>query len=283
MTTTQQTGTRQAATRRPLVLAQMLAARRRSTFWWSAGMAFLVLIVMAAYPSVRDSSEEFDSYLESLPEGVVELFGAQSGFASPAGYLNSQMYSNVFPLLLIVLGIGAASWAIAGSESEGTLEMLLANPVPRARVAAERLAGVVVVTGVVTVVATVVTALLAPLVDLTGLPGGALWAAGLGAWTLALCFSGVSFGVGAATGSKAAALGSGSAAAAGTYVLYGLTAFVDGIEQLRWVCPWFWFLDADPLAGADATFWWQAVALPLAVGAAFCAGGVALLVRRDLH
>lgn len=266
----------------PEVLRQMLVARRRSTFWWSAGLAVLVLFVVAAYPSVRDSSEGFDSYLDSLPEGVVELLGAQGGLTSPDGYLNSQMYSNIFPLLLIVLGIGAASWAIAGSEGDGTLEMLLANPVPRARVALERLAGVLVLTGVVALVATVVTALLLPVVDLTGLPADAVWAAGLGAWAMAVCFSAVSFGVGAATGSKAVALGSGSAAAAGTYVLFGLTAFVGALEPLRWVCPWFWFLDAAPLAGADARFWLQAVALPLAVGAVLAGGGVARLVRRDI-
>jgi ABC-2 type transport system permease protein len=266
----------------PEVLRQMLVARRRSTVWWSAGLSALVLFVVAAYPSVRDSSAGFDSYLESLPEGVVELLGAQGGLTSPDGYLNSQMYSNIFPLLLIVLGIGAASWAVAGSEGDGTLEMLLANPVSRARVAFERLAGVLVLTGAVGLVATVVTALMLPVVDLSGLPGDAVWAAGLGSWALAVCFSAVSFGVGAATGSKTLALGSGSAAAAGTYVLFGLTAFVGAIEPLRWVCPWFWFLDADPLGGADARFGLQGVALPLAVGAAFVGVGVARLVRRDI-
>lgn len=267
---------------RPLVLGQMLAARRRSTFWWTVGMSFLVLTVLAAYPSVRDSSEGFDSYLDSLPEGVVDLLGAQTGLASPAGYLNSQMYANIFPLLLVVLGIGAASWAIAGSEVDGTLEMLLANPVTRTRVALERLLGVVVLTGAVALVATIVTAVMLPVVDLAPLPAGAVWAAGLGAWALALTFSAVSFGVGAATGSKALALGSGSAAAAGTYVLFGLTAFVSAIEPLRWACPWFWFLDADPLSGVEARFWWQAVALPVAVAAVFAGGGVARLVRRDI-
>ena len=141
----------------------MLVSRRRSTLWWSAGTAALVALVIASYPSVRDSSTGFDSYLDSLPEGVVDLLGAQAGLASPSGYLNSQIYSNLFPLLLVVLGIGAASWAVAGSEGEGTLEMLLANPVSRARVALERLAGVVVLTGAVALVATGVTAALFPL------------------------------------------------------------------------------------------------------------------------
>jgi hypothetical protein len=51
----------------PEVLRQMLVARRRSTVWWSAGLSALVLFVVAAYPSVRDSSAGFDSYLGRAP------------------------------------------------------------------------------------------------------------------------------------------------------------------------------------------------------------------------
>jgi ABC-2 type transport system permease protein len=193
----------------PLVLTQMISSRRRSTVWWSVGMAVLVVGIASAYPSARDSGEGLESYMDSLPDGVVELFGATAGIGTPVGYLNSQLYANLLPLLLIVMGVGAGSWAVAGAEADGTLEMLLANPVTRTRVAVERLLGLV--------------------------------------------------------------------------MLFGLTGFVDQVSALKWVSPWFWFLDADPLAGVTSAFWWEAVALPLAVCLLVCLGGVARLVRRDLH
>ena len=118
--------------------------------------------------------------------------------------------------------------------------------------------------------------------DVTSLPGEAVWVAGLGAWALALSFSAVSFGVGAATGSKSLALGSGSAAAAGTYVLFGLSAFVARSSRCAGSHRGSGSSTPTRSRGADATFWWQAVALPLAVAAAFAAGGVARLARRDI-
>lgn len=267
----------------PFVLTQMVASRRRSTVWWSIGMAVLVVGIASAYPSARDSGEGLESYMDSLPDGVVELFGATAGIGTPVGYLNSQLYANMLPLLLIVMGIGAASWAVAGAESDGTLEMLLANPVTRTRVAIERLLGLVLLTGVVALVATVAAVAVAPAFGLDDVGAGALAGAGLAAWLLALAFASVSFGVGAATGSKSAAIGAGAGLAAGTYVLFGMTGFVDQVSALKWASPWFWFLDADPLSGLTSAFWWEAVALPVAVCLVACAAGVWRLTRRDLH
>lgn len=270
--------------RRPLVLAQMLRDRRRSTSWWTVAVVLMCVIIAAAYPSVRDSSAQLDAYIESLPQGLVDLFGAAGGIGTPAGYLNSQLYANVFPLLLIVLGIGAAAWSVAGAEADGTLEMLLANPVSRTRVALERLAGVALIVLVVTAAATIVLILTAPVFGLDGLPGGALVAAGLALWSLTMCVAGVTHGVGAATGARGQAVAGGSALAAGTYVLYGLTGLVSSLEPLRWLTPWFWFLDADPLAhGFTARLWLQAVLLPVSLGAAAALAGLHRLRVRDVH
>jgi ABC-2 type transport system permease protein len=269
---------------RALVLRHMLRQRRRSTLWWTIGVAVAAVVFAAAYPSVEQSSADLEEYMESLPEGLTELLGAGAGIATPVGYLNSQLYANVFPLLLVVMGVGAAAWAIAGSEIDGTLEMLLASPVRRARVAWERLAGVVVVTGVVVVVTTLALWLVAPAFSLSdGLSAAGLWAASLGSWVLALLFAALSFAVGAATGRRGLAVAAGSAAAAGTYVLYGISSFVDALSPLRWASPWFWYLDADPLAaGFSGTVLLQAVLLPLAVAGVGVSLGVARFVRRDL-
>ena len=269
---------------RPLVLRHMLRDRRRSMLWWTVSVAVMSVTFAAAYPSVHDSAAELDSYMESLPEGLVEVLGASGGIGSPAGYLSSQLYANVLPLLLIVLGIGAAAWSIAGAESDGTLEMLLANPVGRVRVALERLAGVVILTVVVTAVTTVALTLTARPFDLDALPGDALWAEGVAVSSLALCFAGTSFGAGAATGARGIAVAAGSAFAAGTYVLYGLAGLVSSLHDLRWLSPWFWFLDADALTtGFSVRLWLQAVLLPLAVAAVAVTAGLVRLKRRDLR
>lgn len=270
-------------TAQPLVLRQMLRDRGRSLLWWTVAVTATCVTLAAAYPSVRDSADDLESYMESLPQGLVDLFGASAGIGTPAGYLNSQLYANVLPVLVIVLAIGAAAWSVAGAEGDGTLEMLLANPIGRRRVALERLAGVAILGLVVVTVTTAALIVTAPAFGLGDLPDDALIAAGVGTWMLAMCFAGVTHAVGAATGSRGIAIGSGSAAAAGSYVVYGVAGLVPALAPLRWVSPWFWFLDADPLSGGfTGELIAQAVLLPLAVAAVAVALGLARFQVRDI-
>ncbi|MDV7399338.1 hypothetical protein RZS08_48450, partial [Arthrospira platensis SPKY1] len=95
--------------------------------------------MVAVYPSIRDTGAELEAYIESLPEGLMDAFGlGGASLTSPEGYLTSQLYSNLYPIILLIMGIGAATWTIAGAERDGTLEATLAAPVGRVSVAVER-------------------------------------------------------------------------------------------------------------------------------------------------
>ena len=61
--------------------------------WWTLGVAALVALNVAFYPSVRDD-EALSDYAKDLPESVRALFaGGELDLASPVGYLNSQVYA----------------------------------------------------------------------------------------------------------------------------------------------------------------------------------------------
>ncbi len=217
--------------------------------------------------------------VEEMPEGVLEMMGAADGLTTPAGYLNSQLYSNVFPIVLLIFGISAAAWSIAGSEREGTLESLLANPVHRWRVALERLTGIALLLAVLTFVATALLAALRSPFELDDLGIGALTAAGVATFLLALLFTGITYAIGAATGSKGWAIAGGAGLATATYVLFGLSSLVDFFENVRWASPWYWLLQPSPLADG---WTFQAIGAPLLVVVPVAAIGTALFTRRDL-
>jgi ABC-2 type transport system permease protein len=263
-----------------VVLRRMLRDRRRSTLWWSVALCALVAITAASYPSVKDVGSIIDQLMDTMPEGMVELFGAQDGIATPEGYLNSQLYSNIFPILLLVLGIGVAAWTIAGAEREGTLEPLLANPVSRSRVALERYVGHMVTLLVPAAAATVLLIAVRNPFELDPITVGRLVAVGAGTFLLVLLFSSLTYAVGAATGSRAAAIAVGAGTAAATYVIFGLASFVDFFDDLRWLSPWNWFLNNSPLSeGWNAS----AIGTPFIVIIPAVAVGTALFTRRDLH
>jgi len=232
------------------VAGRLVGDRRRSILWWTLGLLGLALFVIAFYPSI-EGDDSFDEVMESLPESFQTLSGVSEGISisSPAGYLNSQYFSNMFPILLLVFGIGAGAAAIAGSESDGTLEQLLTEPVTRREVAVGRWLGVAGLVVLLTALGGVAVLAPAPLVGLLdGLSVVDLLAATAGVGVLAVLHMSIAFGVGAATGRKGVALGAASAVAFGGYLLYGLAESAEALNGLRLASPWYWFLGAEPLA-----------------------------------
>lgn len=264
------------------ILTHGLLRRRAGLIGWCLGLIGVVALLAVAYPTVR-GDRGLDRTFADLSPGVQQVLGLAGGggITSPAGYLNSQFFANLLPVMLLVLGIGAAGWAIAGDEAAGTLELLLANPVSRVRVALARAACVVVMVAILTATTAVALLVAAPPAGLTdGLAGSRLVAATVATGLMVLAFAAVAFAVGAATGNRAAAVATAGALAAIGYVLEGLATAVPALRPLRAASPWHWLLGNDPL-GAGLT--WRAWLLPLITTVTLVALGAALFQRRDLH
>ena len=97
----------------------------RSGWWrWSASTS----------PSTRRyaTTPALSNYGEDLPDRSEHSSSdGELDLASPAGYLNSQIYALLAPLLLLIFSIGGGAGAVAGEEERGTLDLLLAHPVRR--------------------------------------------------------------------------------------------------------------------------------------------------------
>ena len=126
------------------VLLKTLRDQRRTFLWWSAGLSAVNALIIILYPSVEDVPE-LDAIMESMPEALARLFmGDVVNLTSPEGYLNSQLFILVLPLLFLVFTIGRGSGAIAGEEERGTLDLLLSLPVRRSQVVLEKFVAMVV-------------------------------------------------------------------------------------------------------------------------------------------
>lgn len=263
-----------------IVLSRMVRDRAKSTLWWTVAMVVLAVAVGASYPAVRESAGGLEELMNSLPEGFGEMLGAAGGIASPAGYLNSQFYANIFPILLMVFGVGLAAWTIAGAEREGTLEPLLANPLRRSRLALGRYVGVVLLMIVPVIASTALFVVFRDSFELDDVAVDNLVAGSAGAFLLALLFASLTFAVGAATGRRGVAVAVGGGLGAATYVLFGLAAFVDLFKKIQWLSPWHWFLDPSPLTDG---WTWASIFLPLVVTLPVVVFGTLWFTRRDLR
>jgi len=143
------------------ILTWTLWRRRWSIFWWSLGVALYMALIIAVYPSFRNQSAALNDSLNQLPQTVKSLVADTNNFLSPVGYMSSNAYYLMMPIIFGVLGIGLGSSLLAKDEQDHTLELVLSRPVSRGTVLTGRgLAGLAII-ATVTVVTSIVTIVLA--------------------------------------------------------------------------------------------------------------------------
>jgi ABC-2 type transport system permease protein len=225
-----------------------LRLRRRSAIGYAAGMALYTLIVVALYPSFRNSTS-----LNSLSGSTAAaLFGVTGQLTSPGGWLNGNIYGNFLPLIMLLLTIGYGAAALAGQDEDGTLALIAALPVRRRAIVFQK-AWAMALQALLLATAVTVCVFIGRGFQLTVSPGGAV------AVAVALTLMGLDFGLitmaaGAATGRRGTALGIGTALATASYLLSSLATTISGIRPGRYLSLFYWSVGNDQIsAGVSIT------------------------------
>ena len=210
--------------------------QRRTLLGWAIGFALVSFVYGGFYPFA--ATPEYASLIESMPPGLAEAFGWDD-IASPHGYLGSTVFGILGPVLALVMVIGLGSRAIAGSEEDGTLELLIAHPVSRVRVILQKAAALAIaVLGAGIVVFLSILAIRGP-IDLD-LPVAHIAAASLNLALFGLLFGMIALLVGAITGRKGMAVGATAALAGAAFLANGLAPQVDALAWMQNVSPFHW-------------------------------------------
>ncbi|MDP3061656.1 MAG: ABC transporter permease subunit [Chloroflexota bacterium] len=114
---------------RDSLLGKALNDLRAQVLGWGVGLGLLLAMTVALYPSI---SNLYGDMMKQLPEAMLAFFGSMADFSTAEGYLNTEFFSYGM-LALAVFSIMAGTAALAGEEGDGTLEVLLAQPVSRTR------------------------------------------------------------------------------------------------------------------------------------------------------
>lgn len=258
--------------------AKTLRDYRRSLLWWGLGVVGFVALYAAIYPTVRDLPD-IDDLLDSYPEALRAFIGASGDLdlSSPEGYLQTEAFSFLLPLLFLIFGIGAGAAAIAGEEERGTMELLLAQPLSRRRLVLEKVGAVTAALLLLAVALWLALWLGALAVDME-IAAGRLAAGTVSLVLLALVFTMLTLLVGAVTGSRGRAIGVAASLALAAYVLDSLAVLVEALETVQPLSPFYLYRAAEPLRdGLDPVH--ALVLLALAVG--FAALAVPAFERRD--
>lgn len=252
-------------------------AVRRSALWWGLGIAAFAVVTVVFWPGLEDT-DALES-LGDMSEDVLAAFGAQD-IATPAGYLDGQMFALMLPLLMSGMAIAMATALTAGDEDAGRLELLHALPIGRRAVWLSRLAAVV---AVVLLVAAALTTLMAVSLDpfsLEEIGVGQVAAATFACAALAIFHAAVGYAVAGFGGSRGLSIGVAVLVLMGGYLASFLLPLADALAGVRKASPWFWAIGEQPVSDGVDPGW---LLLLAAVTVALVAAGTFALERRDIR
>jgi len=116
------------------VIWKEIKDRRVSLVSYTLAGIGLVLLYVALYPSLQEQAQTYTKLMDSLPKGFSQAFGIDTNFlASLQGYIASEMFSFMWPILTIFFMVSRAGSGIAGEIEKGTIGTLLSQPVSRTR------------------------------------------------------------------------------------------------------------------------------------------------------
>ena len=222
------------------VYLKTLRDRRRAVIGWVIGLMGLAAYTSALFPIVQESADDLSALVDRLPEGLRALTNSSFEFATGEGFLTSQPFGFLVPLLLLIFLVGFGSRTVAGEEQDGPLELVLATPVPRRSIVAEKLGAML--TGLL-ILGIAVWAAYAIGDAAVGMDVGA---GGIGmlvvnAVLLALVFGTLALAVGCATGSRPLASAVATVAAIATYLLNAFADLAEAVEPLSLISPWRYY------------------------------------------
>ena len=230
------------------ILLKTLRDKRRPMLFWGIGLVALAIIITTLLlPTITAAAEELKSYFELMPEELLSAFGGDlTDIATPEGFLNAELFFLVTPLFFLIFAIGFGAGAIAGEEEQGTLDLLLANPLSRLRVVLEKFGalstGIILLAVIYWAGLAVGIKIINADVNLLNLAAACFSAALLG-----ITFGTLSLAIGCAVGKRNLAMAVAGVLAAVTYILNALAPVFDSLEPFRGVSPFYYYIGGDPL------------------------------------
>jgi ABC-2 type transport system permease protein len=244
---------------------------------WQIGGFGLALLSMAAmivllWPTYRNTVANIQ-----LPEAVQALLGSDLSYATAAGFVSAEFFSWI-PILLIVYAVIQGTGAIAGEESSGTIDLLMAQPLARSAMVFQKCAAVLAGSVLIVSLGYLGFALTIPFVTIEISIGDAAIASA-NMLPITILYFAFALWLGAVAPNRAYASGGAIALGTAGYFANTIAAGVNALSWLRYASPFYYYGAGLPLVkGID----WPHVSILLGVAALFIALTVRSFQRRDI-
>lgn len=224
------------------------------------------------------SGDSMKSFLDSFPEGFKKMFRMEDYFSGP-GFLNTELFSLIIPMVMIGVGLAWGAGATADDEERGTADLIFALPITRSKILWSRLLAMISALGLLAVINFINLMIGARFVDMQ-LTATQVAAGSLGCFLIGMLFASLGALLGALSGKRGASLGIGSGLAILFYVFYTLTALVTRFDFIKPINPFQWLIEANQLIEG---FKWSTNFKFLVLSAISALTASWIINRRDIH
>ncbi len=100
---------------------------------WGLGLGILGFYLFDIYETIFVANANVADFIDAFPKELMAFFGQQGGLITPTSFLNLEFFSYM-PLILGIMVVSISSSLIAKREEDGTLELVIAQPISRSKV-----------------------------------------------------------------------------------------------------------------------------------------------------
>ena len=217
----------------------------KTLFAWSLTLVAMASIQMSIYPSISKNAGAMQQFLDSYPDAIKKIFRMQD-YTSGPGFLGTELFSLMIPLVLIAVGGTWGASATAEEEDDGTAELLFTLPITRRKILLGKMLAAISVNIFLGMLVTVNILLLRNSVEMK-IDARNLWSATTHSISLGILFTGVAFFIGALNRHKGVAVGVVTGIALVLFLIYSLSSLVDSFDAIEPFNPMEWALASTPL------------------------------------
>ena len=227
------------------LINKMFRDHWKSLFAWGLVIVFMISVQMSVYPSIVKSGNAAKQFIDMYPEAMKKIFRMED-YTSGSGFLGTELFSLMLPLVMIGVGVIWGSSATAEEEERGTADLLFSLPISRRKILLSKMAATFVALAILAVVTFFNIFLLEGLVNLTVSTKNLAYAC-FTHLLLGVFFAGIGFLLGSLTGRKGFSLGVGSALGFISFLFFSLSPLVSNFEFTNPFNPFQWTIGTNVL------------------------------------
>ena len=114
------------------LLRRSIADKRISILVYALGVAAYAVLILAIWPSLKNNVDTLNQLWESYPESLRKAFGGENfNFGTFDGFLSVEYFNQMWVIVMVAFSVSIATGSISAEIENGTMELLLAQPISR--------------------------------------------------------------------------------------------------------------------------------------------------------